>query len=358
MTEASQTYVIAEAGVNHNGSLDLALELVDCAAAAGADAVKFQTFQAAKLVVRNAEKAAYQQRTTGADESQFALLKKLELSAEAHATLVDHCRKNDIQFLSTPFDLDSVDTLLALGVPRLKVSSGDITNAPLLTKVAATGLPVILSTGMSTLGEVETALEVLAVGYLQTDGSKTTRLEAYSSTEGQSELRRNVTLLHCTTEYPAPLNEINLRAMKTLRETFGLAVGYSDHSEGIVVPVAAVAMGAAVIEKHFTLDKTLAGPDHQASLEPAELADMVTAIRSVETALGSPLKHPTRSERPNRVVARKSLVAARAIRAGDLFTAENLSVKRPGSGISALHYQAWLGKQAQRDYETDDLILP
>lgn len=357
MTVAS-TYIIAEAGVNHNGSLNMAKELVEVAAAAGANAVKFQTFKADKLVSRLAPKAEYQTRTTAADESQHEMIRKLELDEHAHEILIGHCKICGIEFLSTPFDLESVD-LLAGGfdLPCLKIPSGDITNAPLLLKIAQTGKPVILSTGMSNLGEIEDALGVLAFGYLGiSNPSMAAFRTAYCTVAGQEILQSKVTLLHCTTEYPAPFEDVNLRVMDTLSSAFGLPVGYSDHTEGIAVPIAAVARGAVVIEKHFTLDRTLPGPDHKASLEPLELKQMVTAIRVIEQALGSGRKHPTPSELKNMVVARKSLVAACTIREGEPFTAENLAVKRPGNGLSPMQYWEVLNRKAGHDLSADEAV--
>lgn len=342
-------YFIAEAGSNHNRDLDTALRLIDVAADAGADAVKFQTFRSEEVISRHAVKAEYQKRTTGGDESQLDMVRALELDAKAHERLVAHCQQRGIQFLSTPFDVPSVALLQRLGVPRLKVPSGEITNPLLLRAVAATGLPLIVSTGMSTLAEVEAALAILAVTWVG-------RADAFASAEGQRLLQERVTLLHCTTEYPAPFDEINLRAMATMRVAFGLSVGYSDHTPGVSIPVAAVALGASIIEKHFTLDRTLPGPDHVASLEPGELGAMVAGIRATEQALGSGVKVPSPAEMKNLVVARKSLVAARAIRRGEPFTTENLTAKRPGSGISAMRYDEWLGRPADRDYRADDLI--
>lgn len=352
-------YIIAEAGVNHNGSLNLALKLVDVATEAGVDAVKFQTFKADRLVSGTAPKAEYQKTTTEATESQYEMLKRLELDEDAHRQIQAYCRKRRIQFLSTPFDMESVDLLATtLDLPLLKLSSGEITNAPLLLKAARSGKPIILSTGMATLGDIEIALCVLAFGYTNHDNSpdEAAFRAAYASPNGQSALRERVTLLHCTTEYPAPFADINLRAMQTLSTAFGLAVGFSDHTEGIAVPVAAAALGATVVEKHFTLDKTLSGPDHKASLEPDELKKMVTAIRQVEQALGSFRKHPAPSEIGNAAVARKSIVAARTIRAGEPFSEQNLCVKRPGTGISPLRYWEMLGRSANRDYVPDEVV--
>ena len=361
MCKARGIYIIAEAGVNHNGSLDLALQLVDAAADAGADAVKFQTFRADRLVSGSAPKAEYQKAATGASESQFEMLRRLELDQEAHQQLLAHCGKRGIQFLSTPFDPESIDLLaMTLDLPMLKLSSGEITNAPLLLKAARSGKPIILSTGMATLGDVETALGVLAFGYTDHDnmpGEGAFRA-AYAGAEGQGVLREQVTLLHCTTEYPAPFADVNLRAMGTLSAAFGLRVGFSDHTEGIAVPIAAAALGAVLIEKHFTLDRTLPGPDHKASLEPDELKQMVTAIRQVELAFGSYRKLPVPSEIGNAQVARRSIVAAWAIRAGEPFSEGNLSVKRPGSGISPLRYWELIGRPAGRNYMPDELIDP
>ena len=352
-------YIIAEAGVNHNGSPEMALRLVDVAAEAGADAVKFQTFKADKLASKAATKAEYQTRTTDASESQVEMLRKLELDEAAHRELISRCRLRGIQFLSTPFDLDSLELLATtFDLPLLKLPSGELTNAPLLLAAARTGKKIVLSTGMATLGEVEIALGVLAFGYLHLDHipSEVAFRTAYAGADGQSFLHERVTLLHCTTEYPAPFNEVNLRAMETLAAAFGLLVGYSDHTAGIVVPIAAAARGARIIEKHFTLDRNLPGPDHRASLEPEELKQMVTAIRQVEQALGTPLKSPTASEVKNMAVARKSIVAAGEIKAGEEFTSENLVIKRPGGGISPLRYWELLGRKAGRDFAADEVI--
>jgi N-acetylneuraminate synthase len=353
------TFIIAEAGVNHNGSVELAVKLVQAAAAAGADAVKFQTFRADRVVSRFAPKAGYQEAATGTGESQLEMVRRLELDAAAHEQLMACCREHGIQFLSTPFDLESVELLVRLGVPRLKISSGEITNAPLLLKAAGTGLPVILSTGMSTLGEVETALGVLACGYLggEESPSRAGFARAFGRPEGQRALREKVVLLHCTTEYPAAWEEVNLRAMDTLAAAFGLPAGYSDHTPGITVALAAAARGAAVLEKHFTLDKSLPGPDHRASLDPAELAALVQGVRQVETALGQAGKYPTPSEWPNREVVRRSLMAACPIRRGEVFTEANLSAKRPGGGVSPLYFWDWLGRRAEKDYQTDEAIM-
>lgn len=354
----TRTYIIAEAGVNHNGSLDLAKQLIDAAVAAGADAVKFQTFKTEKLVAKSAPKAEYQKETTGAQESQFEMIKKLELDEEAHRVLIEHCGRRGIQFLSTPFDLDSVDLLAGtFDLPRLKAPSGEITNAPLLLKMARTGKPIILSTGMSTLGEVETALGVLAYGYLKGEAPSVKAFQtAYASEAGQRVLQENVTLLHCTTEYPTPYGDVNLRAMDAMGQAFQLPVGYSDHTQGIAVPIGAVARGAVLIEKHFTLDRTLPGPDHQASLEPHELKAMVDSIRQIEAALGLAVKVPVASELKNKPVARKSLIAAKPIAKGEIFSEENVAVKRPGTGKSPILFWDVLGQRAEREYEEEDLI--
>ena len=322
--------VIAEAGVNHNGSIELAKSLVNAAADAGADIVKFQTFKADTIVSKTAQKADYQKRTTGTAETQYEMLKRLELSAADHEVLIDRCREKGIGFLSTPFDLDSIRYLHSLGLSCTKVPSGEITNLPYLRAVNANGGKVILSTGMSTLDEVAAALKALK--------------------------DCEVSLLHCTTEYPCPPNEVNLRAMLTLKERFGLPVGYSDHTQGIEIPVAAVAMGATIIEKHFTLDRNMEGPDHKASLEPNELKAMVAAIRKVEVALGNGDKAPMPSERKNMPIARKSIVAARDIRRGEALTADNLAVKRPGTGISPMEIDRVIGRHAATDIAADGVL--
>ncbi len=352
-------YIIAEAGVNHNGSLQMARKLVRVAAEAGTDAVKFQTFKTEKLVCAMAPKAAYQMQTTDAAESQFKMLKGLELDKKAHRELIRYCDARGIQLLSTPFDLESLDLLTTtLKLPRIKISSSEITNAPLLLRAARSKIPIILSTGMSTLSEIETALGVLAFGYAENRNNPSLQRfqKAYASKSGQRVLKDHVVLLHCTTEYPAPFEDIHLMAMDTMRSAFGLPVGFSDHTRGIAVAIAAVARGAVVIEKHFTLNRNLPGPDHKASLEPDELKAMVTSIRQVEAALGSSLKEPTDSEIKNRDIVRKSLVAARPIKKGHLLTAANLTAKRPGTGISPIHYWDMLGKNAGRTYRKDDLI--
>jgi N-acetylneuraminate synthase len=352
-------YIIAEAGVNHNGSLERALKMIDVAAEAGADAVKFQTFKSESVISRYAAKAQYQVRNTGVEESQLEMVKKLELSFDAHRDLVRHCKSRGIEFLSTPFDVDSLNFLAHdLGIRSLKIASGEITNYQLLVQAGRTGLPAILSTGMSTLGEVEAALGVLAFAYLDSESQPTRErfLQSFASSDGQAVLGEKVTLLHCTTEYPAPFDSVNLRAMDTLALAFGLDVGLSDHTVGISVATAAAARFAKVIEKHFTLDRLLPGPDHKASLEPDELKALVASVRQVEAALGSPMKIPCGAEYANIAIARKSLVANQKIHAGEPFTSANLGLKRPGTGISASEYWNFLGRNASRDYELDEMI--
>ncbi|MBL3539453.1 N-acetylneuraminate synthase [Aminivibrio sp.] len=352
-------YIIAEAGVNHNGSLDMALKLIDCASEAGADAVKFQTFRAEKVISEYAPKAEYQTLATGKNQSQLEMVRPLELGAEAHYALKKRCNERKINFLSTPFDEDSVDFLAhSLGLRTLKIPSGEITNAPLLLRAARTGCSIIMSTGMSTLGEIEEALGVLAFGFLnnETPPSRDAFCKAFFSKEGQNVLKQRVSLLHCTTEYPAPFSEVNLRVLETLRQAFGLPVGYSDHTEGIAVPIAAAALGASIIEKHFTLDKGLPGPDHKASLEPDELSIMVYSIRKVEDALGDGKKIPTFSELKNQSIARKSLVAKQEISQGVPFSENNITAKRPGDGISPMLFWDLIGKKASRYFLKDEKI--
>lgn len=355
------TMIIAEAGVNHNGQEELAFELVNAAYAAGVDIVKFQTFKANKLVTAAAQQAEYQQNNTGKNESQLAMLSRLELSYEAHHRLLAFCRQLGIEFLSTAFDSDSLAFLVDdLKLSTLKIPSGELINAPFVLAHARTGCKLIVSTGMATLAEVEAALGVIAFGLTapcDAEPSESAFAAAYASQEGQAALGDNVTLLHCTTEYPAPLHEINLRAMDTMATAFGLPVGYSDHSAGLTVPIVAVARGAVLIEKHFTLDRNMDGPDHQASLEPQELARMVQAIREVDLVLGSGRKGPQPSEIKNKEIARKSLVAACDILAGDVFSAVNLAIKRPGTGASPYRYWSLLGKVAQHAYQEGDVIV-
>ncbi|MBF0462083.1 MAG: N-acetylneuraminate synthase [Magnetococcales bacterium] len=353
----TRVFIIAEAGVNHNADLQQALRLVEAAAAAGADAVKFQTFKTAELVSQAAPKAEYQRLTTDEAESQFEMIRKLELDWPAHYLLRARCREVGIQFLSAPFDLTSLNFLVTdLQLNPIKIPSGEITNGPLLWRAAASGCRLILSTGMASLGEVEQALAVLACGYRGQPPSLAAFAEAYHSTEGQRLLRERVVLLHCTSEYPAPFDSINLRAMDTLASAFGLPVGLSDHSSGIVMPIAAVARGAVLIEKHFTLDRSLPGPDHAASLEPTELAEMVRAIRAVEVALGDGRKIPAQVELKNRDVVRKRLVTLTEVAAGECFSEANLGARRPGNGISPMAYWQWVGRRAERAYAADEPV--
>ncbi|MFW1584127.1 N-acetylneuraminate synthase [Vibrio parahaemolyticus] len=355
------TLIIAEAGVNHNGQEELAFALVDAAHEAGADIVKFQTFKAKNLVTEEAKQAEYQVTNTKKQESQLTMLSRLELSYEIHHDLVKYCNSLGIEFLSTAFDLESLDFLVNdLGLTRLKLPSGELTNAPLVLAHARTGCDLIVSTGMATLSEIEAALGVIAFGYTAAQDEKPSMLgfqEAYASEAGQKALKEKVTILHCTTEYPAPIAEINLRSMDTLGRAFDLAAGYSDHSEGITIPIAAVARGAVLIEKHFTLDKNMEGPDHKASLEPQELGAMVKAIRQIEVALGSSVKTPTESEVKNKAVARKSLVAATDIKEGEELTELNLTIKRPGSGLSPYRYWELIGSKATKGYKAGELII-
>lgn len=328
-----KVFIIAEAGVNHNGDLELAKRLIAEGAKAGADAVKFQTFKAETLVSKSAQKAEYQKNTTAIEESQFDMLKKLELDYGVHEELMAYAQEQGVMFLSSAFDLESIDLLVDLGIELFKVPSGEITNLPYLRKIAQTGKPVVLSTGMSTLGDIEAALGVL---------------REHGATE--------VTVLHCNTEYPTPMKDVNLLAMNGIREAFKVPVGYSDHTLGIEVPIAAVALGAEMIEKHFTLDKTMEGPDHKASLEPSELKAMVDAIRNIEAALGDGVKRLSESEKRNAPIARKSLVALRDIAEGEMFSEENLTIKRPGTGLSPMQWDAVIGTRAARSYQADEVI--
>jgi N-acetylneuraminate synthase len=352
------TFVIAEAGVNHNGALALALQLVDIAAEAGADAVKFQTFKADQLVTAAAPKATYQIANTRVAGSQLAMLRTLELTSQDHIALRARCRERGIGFMSTAFDSASLAFLATLDLPAYKIPSGDITCAPLVLQAARLRRPLLVSTGMSTLAEIEQILGVIAFG-LTSDREPHGRTDfelAYSSAEGRRELESHVTLLHCVTQYPAPPEAVNLRAMDTMAAAFGLPVGYSDHTLGVEVSLAAVARGAAVIEKHFTSDRSLPGPDHAASLEPDELAELVRGIRNVERALGSPRKTPVPQELPNRLLSRRSLVAARRISRGEILTADMLACKRPAHGKSPMDSWDLLGSPAARDYDVDELI--
>ncbi|MFD1551235.1 N-acetylneuraminate synthase [Putridiphycobacter roseus] len=330
----SKTLIIAEAGVNHNGDIEIAKELIDVAAKAGVDYVKFQTFKAAQLVNKAAKKAAYQQTNTKNKDSQFEMLRKLELSESAHFDLIDYCEKVGVKFLSTAFDFDSIE-FLKNKIDFYKIPSGEINNLPYLEKVAALKLPIVMSTGMADMAEVEAAFNVL----LQNGIPKET-----------------IKILHCNTEYPTPMEDVNLNAMLSIQQKLGVEVGYSDHTLGIEIPIAAVALGATVIEKHFTLDRNMEGPDHKASLEPQQLMDMVAAIRNIEKAMGNGIKTPSASEQKNIAVARKSIVAGQVIKKGDSFTAINLSVKRPGTGLSPMKWHQIIGEKATQDYQIDDLI--
>ncbi|MGS0621365.1 N-acetylneuraminate synthase [Ralstonia sp. VS2407] len=355
---ANSVYVIAEAGVNHNGQRDLAFALVDAAAEAGADAVKFQTFDAEKLASRSAPKAAYQKQTTDAAESQLAMLKKLELQRDWHVELQEHAHSKGIDFLSTAFDLDSLAFLVELGMPLFKVPSGELTNGPLLWHFARTGKPIVLSTGMATLSEVEQGLAIIAHA-LQAETEPACIEDVWkgwANANWRTRLQGHVTILHCTSQYPTPFNEVNLRAMDTLAASFGLEVGYSDHTEGTLIPVAAVARGARLIEKHFTLDRTLPGPDHKASLEPAELTQMVRDIRLLEVALGDGSKAPQPSEWDTRQAARQQVVAARPIAAGTTFDRADLTTSRCGRGLGPNVLWELVGKPCQRAYELGEII--
>lgn len=351
--------VIAEAGVNHNGRLELALALVDAAADAGADIVKFQTFEAAALVTGTAEKAAYQKETTGAGQSQLAMLRALELDLAAHRTIVERCKARGIGFLSTPFDAGSLSLLVDdLGVDRLKIGSGDMNNAPHVLAVARTGRDVILSTGMATIDEIEEALGVLAFGYANASAppSRAAFRAALASPALKANLARKVVVLHCTTAYPTPPASINLGAMSDLARRLGLPVGFSDHSDGLAVPIAAAALGAVMIEKHITLDRSMPGPDHRASLDPGQFAAMVRGIRDATAALGSGIKARAGIEVANMAAARKSVVAARPIAAGEPFTTDALTTKRPGNGLAPVVLFDLIGRPARRAYAADELI--
>ncbi|MDS1369864.1 N-acetylneuraminate synthase [Aliarcobacter butzleri] len=331
----NKVFIIAEAGVNHNGSSELAKKLIDVASESGADAVKFQTFKAENLVSKNAQKAEYQKQTTDKNESQFDMIKKLELDVDTHKELMLYCKTKNIIFLSTPFDHDSIDLLSDLGLEIFKIPSGEITNLPYLRHIGRLNKKVILSTGMADIGEIEDALDVLIAA-----GTK----------------KENITVLHANTMYPTPMEDVNLKAMVTIGNTFDVAFGYSDHTLGIEVDIAAVAMGACCIEKHFTLDKTMEGPDHKASLEPDELKEMVKAIRNIELALGSCVKKPSKSEIPNIQIARKSIVAKMDIKKGELLSEDNLEIKRPGNGINPMRWDEVIGTVASKDYREDENI--
>lgn len=332
---SKKVFIIAEAGVNHNGSIEIAKKMIDEAKRAGADAIKFQSFKAELLVSKKAEKAEYQKKLTDRNESQFEMIKKLELDEESQKQLFSYCKKKKINFLLSPFDLDSIDLLNKLGLGTFKIPSGEITNLPYLRKLGKLDKKIILSTGMADLGEIEDALDILIVS-----GTK----------------KENITVLHCNTEYPTPFGDVNLKAMITIKNAFNIEVGYSDHTPGIEIPIAAVALGAVVIEKHFTLDKNMEGPDHKASLEPSELKAMVEAIRNIEKALGDGIKKPSKSEINNKPIARKSLVAIKEIKKAEIFTEENIGIKRPGNGISPMRWDEVIGKTAGKDFKIDDLI--
>lgn len=354
-----RTLIIAEAGVNHNGSVDLALQLVDAGADAGADVVKFQTFDTAALVTADAPRADYQRAVTGSAAPQFDMLRDLELDVNAHERLRERCSERGVEFLSTAFDHASLEHLLDIGLRRLKSPSGEITNGPLLLRMARAGLPIIVSTGMANLAEIEQALAVLAFGFVSApdavpDAGALARV--LSVPAAREALREWVTLLHCTSAYPAPLEDVNLRAMDAMAAAFGLAVGYSDHTTGIAVPIAAVARGATVIEKHLTVDRGLPGPDHAASLEPDEMAAMVDGIRTVECALGTSQKGPTRSEVDTIQVARKSVVAARPLAAGQVLAEDDLAVMRPGGGRSPMDYWPLIGQRTVRAYRRHEAL--
>lgn len=330
-----KTLIIAEAGVNHNGDMEIAKQLIAAAVAAGVDMIKFQTFKAENLVTKTASKAAYQMKTTGRSEGQFEMIRKLELSKADHEVLIEECGRHGIGFFSTAFDTDSFDMLVEMGLKQVKIPSGELTNLPLLRYMSRFGKPLMLSTGMANLGEIEAAIEAI---------------------EAAGTPRNLITVLHCTTEYPTPMEDVNLRAMVSMKHTFGVNVGYSDHTPGIEIPIAAVALGATVIEKHFTLDRSLPGPDHKASLEPHELKAMVDGIRNIERALGDGVKRPSPSELKNKPIARKSLVAIRSIRAGEIFSVENMGAKRPGTGLSPMRWDEVVGCTANKDFAVDELI--
>jgi len=335
MKKQPPIFIIAEAGVNHNGDIRIAKKLIDGAKLAGASAVKFQSFNAKKLASASAPKAKYQTKTTNAGESQLKMLQKLELSPKNQKLLFDYCKKKKIMFLSSPFDEESIEFLHQLNLSIFKIPSGEITNLPYLEKIGSLKKKIILSTGMSTLKEIQNALKIL--------------IKAGTP-------KKNITLLHCTTEYPTPMAEVNLKAMLTLKKQFNIQIGYSDHTKGIEIPIAAAALGASVIEKHFTLDKNLEGPDHKASLEPTELLSMVKAIRNIEVALGNGIKKPSPSEIKNIQIARKSIVAKTKIKKGDLFTEKNLTTKRPGNGLSPMQWNRVIGQKAKKNFLEDEMI--
>ena len=331
----NSVYIIAEAGVNHNGDIELAKQMIEIAAKAGVDAVKFQSFKSESLVTQSAQKANYQKSTTSSDETQFEMLKKLELNVESHQILIDYCKKFNIEFLSSPFDIESIDLLVSLGIQLFKIPSGEINNVPFLRKIAKLNKRLIFSTGMSNLAEIEFALDLLV---------------------SNGTTKENISILHCNTEYPTPYEDVNLKAMQTIQNAFQVEVGYSDHTSGIEVPIAAVALGAKIIEKHFTLDKKMEGPDHKASLNPVELKAMVDAIRNVEQAMGSGIKKPSKSELKNKDIARKSIVASCDIKKSDIFSENNITIKRPGTGMSPVFWDDIIGKSSNRDFLKDNFI--
>jgi len=361
MKNKNRVLIIAEAGVNHNGSIDLAKKLVDIAVEAKADIIKFQTFNTDLCISKNVEKASYQKKSTGHEETQYEMVKKLELSYSDYIEIRDYSEQQGIEFMSTAFDLPSLDFLSnELNVSLLKIPSGDVLNGPLLLNAAKTRKKIILSTGMCSLGDIEMALGVLAFGYINDDKIQPT-IESFKSSYyseiGRKFLKENVTLLHCTTEYPAPYNELNLKVMKTLRIAFDLNVGLSDHSEGITVPIGAVAMGAKVIEKHFTIDRKMEGPDHKASLNPTELKKMVKAIREIDESLGETIKVPRNSELKNMIIAKKTLVAARDIKKNTVLQDSDITFKRAGGGIDPIYYWDMIGSKALKDYKIDEIII-
>ncbi|NUM88095.1 MAG: N-acetylneuraminate synthase [Bdellovibrionales bacterium] len=356
---SDSVFIIAEAGVNHNGSLERAQRMIRVAKDAGADAIKFQTFKSESVVTKTAGKALYQKKNTGSDESQYEMIKKLELDQAAHQELWKSAKEIGIEILSTPFDLESLRFLAhEVKVSRIKIASGEITNAPLLMAAARTGVPIILSTGMSTLDDIRAALGVIAFGYCEPSLSPSPKAfsELFLSENARRVLRGKVSLMHCTTSYPTPPEDVNLMAIQTLRDEFSLPVGLSDHSMGTTAAAGAVALGASMVEKHFTLDKSLPGPDHRASLDPSELECLVRTVRDAEAMRGLGIKAPVPSEVSTMAVVRRSLVAARPIRRGEPFSPENLTVKRPGTGVSPMLYWSFLGKPAARAYDADDLI--
>lgn len=330
-----KTFIIAEGGVNHNGSLGIAKKMVDAALDAGADAVKFQTFKAEKVISKCAPKAGYQKRTTDTEESQLEMVKKLELDENEHRKLLSYCKDKGIQFLSSPFDSESIDLLCELGLKIFKIPSGEITNLPYLRKIGELGKRVIMSTGMSDLNEIKNALNILI---------------------GCGTPKEYITVLHCNTEYPTPFEDVNLQAMLTIRNVFNIKVGYSDHTQGIEVPIAAVTLGATVIEKHFTLSRKMKGPDHKSSLEPDELKAMIRAVRNIEKALGNGIKKPSRSESKNKPIVRRSIVAAKDIKKGSIFTESNITIKRPGMGVSPMEWDSIIGKVAKKYFKEDEFI--